>query len=616
MPAVTGKEFLRALWGSSSGVAELTTITQKPATDQFPRSSVVKSFGFDYPNSLDSFIQAAVNHNAKGADVYMGVCLRKKHWELGSRGTEALAHSCGAVWVDIDFAGDGHKGKALDKVKANELINQFKLKPSIIVKTGGGIHVYWLLKTPALEAELRRVKAINWALQKYFGCDPIGDMARILRLPAFPPLLNLKYSPPRPVEVFWWKPENTYSFDDFKFLPIEEIAEAKPQPVLPPGTLLLPKAGLPAQAPLVPAGEEEFGPRVYPALPISDDNVHKIGELLSQIWSEGSRHFMALHVSGWFANHQVVLDSTKKVVAIASDLKNGSTPDRLKDVDDTYKKFVTGLPVTGRTSLEKMVDGWDTEIARAGGRKALQEIQKLLPKPPRKKKDRKFLEPDFTIPKIIKFDSRPARYQVTIRKQEKEGEKDYVVECEFEVLTDIKAFRKHFFQTSLNQFINLIPQPVWEEILSKAPIEVKPAPAEASTAGSILAALETWQDEKKEKPQLGELKTFMGYNDAELYFTLEGLKGRLKDKQVKAADREITHVLRDNGWKDDRRWIGTKNPRVWFKALSNGNGHGGNGNGVPHVPPPTDLFPEPEDSKTPDSTLTLPSSETSEGALS
>lgn len=609
MPAVTAKEFLRALWGGQSGgVAELTTITKKPATEHHPRSSVIKSFGFAYPDSLDSLIVAAKNHNDKGADVYMGVCLRRSQWELGSRGTEELALSSNVVWLDIDFAGEGHKGKTIDKVTAQRMLHQFKLKPSIVVKTGGGIHVYWLLKEAALGAELHTVKRINKALIKHFSTDPVADLARILRIPGFPPFLNLKYSPHRPVEVSWWRPEHVYALKDFDFLPLE------PEP---PRFSLVPAAG-PAPAIQQPQqlASPTSEPRVYPNLAISEDHVRKVGELLSQIWSKGYLHHIALHVAGWFANHQVVLDSAKRVIAIASDLKSGSTPDRLKDVEDTYKNFTLGKEVTGRTSLEKMIDTWDTEAARMAGRKTLQDIQKLLPKAPRKKKDHKSLEPDFTIPKIVKFDSRPARYQVTIRK-EKEGEKDYVVECELEILTDIKTFRKHFFQTSINQFINLIPQPVWERMLSEAPVEVKPAPAEASVAGSLTTALDTWLDDKREKPQLGELKTFPGYNDDKIFFTLEGFKGRLKDRQIKATDREITHVLRDNGWQDDRIWVGPKNPRVWFKALSNGNGHG-NGNGAPHTPPPSDLFPEPEKTPVQPSITTypaapLPSLQTTEG---
>lgn len=586
-PAATPKDFLEALWGSQKGVAELTAITTKSATKDHPRSSTIKAFGFGYPDSIDSLLGAAANHNEKGSDVYMGVCLRQRQWEIGKRGTEDLALSSNVIWLDIDFAEDGHKGKTIQKQKAHQMLSQFKIQPSIIVKTGGGVHVYWLLKEPALGAELRTVKLVNKALAKYFEADPSStDLARILRIPGH---VNHKYHPPRPVELLLWKPERACTLLDFDFLPIDEEPRfALVPPVGPAPSPQAPTAGNPAPLP-APSGQDTYEPRVHPNLQIPEDHVHKVGELLSQIWSEGFRHQIALHVAGWFVNHQIVMDSTKRVVAVASDFKNGDTPKRLKDVEDTYRNFTIGKEVTGRTSLEKMIDSWDMEAARTAGRKALRDIEKLLPRPPRKKKDQKPVDANFTIPKIIKFDSRPARYQTTIKKHERDGtEKDYVVDCEFEVLTDIKMFRKHFFQASLNQFINPIAQSLWEDMVSKAPMEVKPAPAEATTGGSILAALETWAEEKREKPQLGELKTFMGYNEKELYFTLEALKGRLRDRQIKVTDREITHVLKDGGWQDDRRWIGSKNPRLWCKPISSGNGHAGNGKA--HVPPPSDLF--------------------------
>lgn len=604
MPAAaTPADFLRALWGSQRGVAELTAITTKAATKDHQRSSVIKSFGFTYPDSIDSFLGAAKNHNDKGADVYMGVCLRQRQWEIGKRGTEDLALSSNVVWLDIDFAEDGHKGKTIPKQKAHELVTKFPRKPSIIVRTGGGVHLYWLLKEPALGAELRTVKQVNKAITRHFGnVDTTADLARILRIPGY---ANHKYTPPRPAEIIFWSPDLCYTLLDFDFLPQDE--EPKFSLVPPVGQEAPsnnPSTPSPAPAPHQNT-QDAYEPRVHPNLQIPDDHIHKVGELLSQIWSEGFRHQIALHVAGWFVNHQIVMDSTKRVVAIASDHKNGDTPKRLKDVEDTYRNFTIGKEVTGRTSLEKMIDSWDIEAARTAGRKALRDIEKLLPKPPRKKKDQKPVDANFTLPKIIKFDSRPARYQVTVRKHERDGtEKDYVVDCEFEVLTDIKNFRKHFFQASLNQFINPIGQFLWEDMVSKAPIEVKPAPAEATTAGSILASLETWAEEKREKPQLGELKTFMGYNEKELFFTLEGFKGRLRDRQIKVTDREITHVLKDNDWQDDRRWIGGKNPRLWCKPIS--NGHAGNGNGKAHTPPPSDLFQEPESSVVLDPSLQPP----------
>jgi hypothetical protein len=180
---------------------------------------------------------------------------------------------------------------------------------------------------------------------------------------------------------------------------------------------------------------------------------------------------------------------------------------------------------------------------------------------------------------------------VVIRKTGEETE--YHVPCETVVMTDIKAFRKAFFETTENKFIAMIKQWRWEAMVADAPLEIRPAPKEATLPGAIMSTLEDFLEQKKENPELGQLKTFPGYNENEIYFQLRAFRGRLKDNGLKASDHVITDVLKQDGWKDDRRWISDKNPRLWVKLLSlNGPSHPPeNGKASPEPPPvKADLF--------------------------
>jgi hypothetical protein len=103
----------------------------------------------------------------------------------------------GCLWADIDIGKDGHApGKNYPPTVEDEMtVLSAYPKPSMIVSTGHGLHVYWLFRErfdtsrPAdntAAAELskgwqmligRDMKARGWDL------DPTADLARILRIP-------------------------------------------------------------------------------------------------------------------------------------------------------------------------------------------------------------------------------------------------------------------------------------------------------------------------------------------------------------------------------------------------------------------------------------------------
>jgi len=97
-----------------------------------------------------------------------------------------------AVWCDIDFK-DTPREILADRLK------KFPFNPSIFVKSGGGVHAYWLLKEPAEKSDISIVEDINRRIAITLGGDTNAcDASRVLRIPG---TLNRKYDPPRKCEV-------------------------------------------------------------------------------------------------------------------------------------------------------------------------------------------------------------------------------------------------------------------------------------------------------------------------------------------------------------------------------------------------------------------------------
>ncbi len=598
--AASAKDFLQAIWGDQIGVAELTTITPKAVKPQ-----QVRAYGFIYPDSLDIFLNSAQAHSSRDLNVYFGVCLRREQWAQGSRGTEANALSSYAVWTDLDFAGGNHKGRTVDPKTVQKMLSEFPRKPSIVVRSGGGIHVYWLLKEAAVGAELVTVKKINRSLGKHLGGDSVADLARVLRLPG---TANFNCTPPTMAEVSYWHPENRYLLDDFDMLPDAD----EPSPPA-------------AQAPRPPEAPKQYHlgtvqdvgghePRPTPTSALDDDVVRMIGKLVGEIWFEGWRHDMALCVSGWLAFAGVKVEHAVEAVRIASDKVGGDTQKRLKDVQDTYKKYVEGGEVKGRPSLETMVDEAFPPLAKDKAKKTLVAIGRLLPKP-KGIASRGFVEPDFKILWLIKYTSNPAIWTSTIEK----GGLKIVTKCDHDTFSKYENFCQSVMDQNTISPAAQLKNGQWRDLINQAKqdglYEEREAPAEMRTSGAIEKGLEEFLAESHFNPDVGLLKKFPGHDEREAYFRVETFRSFLSDQGRSFNPNSVTERLRSLGWESGIRRFGKKVTRVWFKSIlnpdgggdsngnGNGNGHGGNGHGgnghnlhlLPageKLPEASDLFPK------------------------
>ncbi len=102
-----------------------------------------------------------------------------------------------AIWADLDVAGPGHASDRLppDRDAALGLLDAVPKPPSIIVDSGGGFHVYWLLRQPLqLDSRAARVDAkglvrrvqgalFSAAEERGWRVDNTANLAQLLRLP-------------------------------------------------------------------------------------------------------------------------------------------------------------------------------------------------------------------------------------------------------------------------------------------------------------------------------------------------------------------------------------------------------------------------------------------------
>ena len=127
-------------------------------------------------------------------------------------------HRIKSFWLDIDCGKDKPYKSRYEVTQALvTFCRNTKLPPPLIINSGGGLHVYWVLDTAITAAEWRitalKLKALCTQLK--FKVDPsrTSDSSSILR-----PIdtLNYKYNPPLIVEIQYNAP--TLVYEKFKQL--------------------------------------------------------------------------------------------------------------------------------------------------------------------------------------------------------------------------------------------------------------------------------------------------------------------------------------------------------------------------------------------------------------
>jgi hypothetical protein len=139
---------------------------------------------------IDALVEAASRMDDR--DVWFGVATRAQPLPNGQRGGDTDCTAIPGLWLDIDIAGPNHQDQyklPVDVDQARKIIDTFPLPPSLIVDSGGGLHVYWQLDEPLAAIHARTLLA-RWAATWAAGADSVDmrvdnvfDLPRVLRLP-------------------------------------------------------------------------------------------------------------------------------------------------------------------------------------------------------------------------------------------------------------------------------------------------------------------------------------------------------------------------------------------------------------------------------------------------
>ena len=134
---VSTKEFLVLLFGKcTDGCITITTLPDA-RTEHIP------------VQQLDKVAEHIAVHG-RTSNTYYGTALRCEGLTANVRGSAGQVHTVVCMYADIDVAGSAHKESHLPQTteEAITFVNTLKVKPSIIVQSGNGIHAIWLLDMP------------------------------------------------------------------------------------------------------------------------------------------------------------------------------------------------------------------------------------------------------------------------------------------------------------------------------------------------------------------------------------------------------------------------------------------------------------------------------------
>lgn len=227
----TRKDFLEALFGEyykdNRGFILVKSVKQgdsKMGTRYFPNIDIL-----------------AKEHYGADRDIFFGVCPRER-----MKAEKEHIRFLVALWADLDIGEEGHEKKKTffeGPQQAARAIRSFPRAPSIIVESGRGAHLYWLLKQVHEITDPDRVEKIIEGISEHLRCDTDMSLDTVFRLPQ---TVNTKVGgKPVDCEVKFINPNFRYSLQDFENLgqPVEipparpAAAPPPPRPIQPPSTI-------------------------------------------------------------------------------------------------------------------------------------------------------------------------------------------------------------------------------------------------------------------------------------------------------------------------------------------------------------------------------------------
>jgi hypothetical protein len=172
----------------------------------------------------------AKEHYGEERDVYFGICPRER-----MKAEKEHIHYLVALWADLDIGPEGHEEKNRffeGPQQAAKAIRGFPRAPSIIVESGRGAHLYWLLKEITEVDDPERIEKLLKNIGDHLNCDTDCSLDTVLRLPE---TVNTKISgKPVNCEVKFINPNFRYDLHDFENLAQRVVAPPQRSAVSPP----------------------------------------------------------------------------------------------------------------------------------------------------------------------------------------------------------------------------------------------------------------------------------------------------------------------------------------------------------------------------------------------
>lgn len=539
------KEFLDALWTGVEGLAFARI---------YGPDGAFRDASFAWPSEADALLTAIRD---PGGLAYVGAGLRTR-----PSIEKACVAGVSAFWATFNLLD-------VPMERAAEALKAFPARASAGLVVDRALHAFWFLKTPLAGQALDCAWTANRtavAKLRLGGVNGHNDpvLLRACLQANHYDFDGLIRAPGQPGARFVaWRPEARYS--------VEEFAD-----------LVCPRPPAPA-----PSAAQAQAPPERAVL-IEGDDAHKLADFIRGMWLEGT--LMPSFLAGMFVKSGVALESAKAILSEAVQMAGGDAEKCAQHVESTYRRAAEGKPVSEKGALQKLFDQHYPPDDKERAKKKLERLEKLLPK-------RKESDPpaDFAITKLVKFDSRPARWSVTLRLSTNE---DVAATVETQTFHQFIAFQSAL-QEQTHVMLMDIRQSRWKRMIGEARqmIEVKETPKEARPEGAIESAIEEFFADAKEKPDVGMLRSFSAYDDEGRFFRYIAFKDFLRENGARFEDRVIYEHLKQLGFKNTVKRFGAKLQRLWLQAYEgNGNGHGPSEDPKENVPvaPQASLDPIPD----------------------
>ncbi len=166
----------------------------------------------------------AKEHYGEERDVYFGICPRER-----MKAEKEHVHYLVALWADLDIGAEGHEDKKIyfpGPQEAARAIRSFPRAPSIIVESGRGAHLYWLLRDVVEIEDQERIESVIQKISEHLRCDTTWSLDSVLRLPE---TVNTKIAgKPVNCDVKFINTNFRYSLEEFENLGERVVAPPPP----------------------------------------------------------------------------------------------------------------------------------------------------------------------------------------------------------------------------------------------------------------------------------------------------------------------------------------------------------------------------------------------------